>query len=95
LGGAGSCSVSSCKITARPGLNIVGTQHGYLDSTETENCAKLSQTSAAVNFVGLGVPRQEFGLLKTVSLSQATWIGVGGSLIFGLVLSQSTKLASS
>lgn len=64
-----------------PGLNIAGTQHGYLSPEEQE---QLSQTLQLLQprliLVGLGVPRQEFWIVQNRHLCpQATWIGVGGS----------------
>lgn len=64
-----------------PGLNIVGTQHGYLNPKEEEKFQQsLTQLQPQLIFVGLGVPRQELWIAKNRFLCpQATWIGVGGS----------------
>lgn len=64
-----------------PHLHIVGTEHGYLSSTEA---AKLAQTlqklQPSLILVGLGVPRQELWIAQNRHLCpQSTWIGVGGS----------------
>ncbi len=63
-------------------INIIGTQHGFIDSTETEKLqASLKQLQPQLIFVGLGVPRQELWIAENRFLCpQATWIGVGGSL---------------
>ena len=83
LGGAPGVAQSAAAKWQQqvPGLNIVGTQHGYLDSTETEKLRQtLTQLQPQLIFVGLGVPRQEFWIAQNRFLCpQATWIGVGGS----------------
>ena len=63
-------------------INIVGTQHGFINGAEIEELQKsLSALQPQLIFVGLGVPRQELWIAKNRSLCpQATWIGVGGSL---------------
>jgi len=64
-----------------PGLNIVGTQHGYTSAAEVEELQqKIKQLQPQLILVGLGVPRQELWIAQHRYLSpQATWIGVGGS----------------
>lgn len=64
-----------------PGLNIVGTQHGYLDPKEEEKFRQtLRQLQPQLILVGLGVPRQELWIAQNRYLCpQAIWIGVGGS----------------
>lgn len=64
-----------------PGLNIIGTQHGYLSLQEAETLQKtLTQLQPQLILVGLGVPRQELWIAQHRFLApQATWIGVGGS----------------
>lgn len=64
-----------------PGLNIAGTQHGYIAPEEQEQLSQtLKRLQPRLILVGLGVPRQEFWIAQNRSLCpQATWIGVGGS----------------
>ncbi len=64
-----------------PGLNIAGTQHGYISSEEQEQLRQtLQQLQPRLILVGLGVPRQEFWIAQNRHLCpQAAWIGVGGS----------------
>lgn len=64
------------------GINIVGTQHGFIKGAEIEELQKsLIALQPQLIFVGLGVPRQELWIAQNRSLCpQATWIGIGGSL---------------
>lgn len=64
-----------------PGLNVAGTQHGYISPLEAEKLQQtLKQLQPQLIFVGLGVPRQELWIAQHRFLCpQATWIGVGGS----------------
>ncbi|MFM7425544.1 MAG: WecB/TagA/CpsF family glycosyltransferase [Elainella sp.] len=64
-----------------PGLNIAGTQHGFLSQAEQLDLQQtLQQQSPQIILVGLGVPRQEFWIAEHRHLCpQAIWIGVGGS----------------
>ncbi len=64
-----------------PSLNIVGTQHGYIDREEQ---AKLEQqllaTQPQIILVAMGVPRQEIWIREHFHLCpQSIWVGVGGS----------------
>jgi N-acetylglucosaminyldiphosphoundecaprenol N-acetyl-beta-D-mannosaminyltransferase len=64
-----------------PNLNIVGIQHGYIDS---EAQAKLERelivTQPKIILVAMGVPRQEIWIRDHFHLCpQAIWVGVGGS----------------
>lgn len=84
FGGAPGVATTSAAIWLRrvPSLNIVGTQHGYIQTTaESENLQQtLTQLQPQLIFVGLGVPRQELWIAQNRHLCpQATWIGVGGS----------------
>lgn len=65
-----------------PGVNIVGTQNGFISGVEIEKLQEnLKQLQPQLILVGLGVPRQELWIAENRSLCpQATWIGVGGSL---------------
>ena len=82
-GGSPGLAEAAAAIWQRrvPGLNVVGTQHGYLDPKEEEKLRQtLTQLQPQIIFVGLGVPRQELWIAQHRSLCpQATWIGVGGS----------------
>ncbi len=64
-----------------PSLNIVGIEHGYLNSEEQ---AKLEHQLLAIQphiiLVAMGVPRQEIWIREHFHLCpQSIWIGVGGS----------------
>ncbi len=65
-----------------PGLDIVGTQHGYLEEDRApELLDRINASGAAILFVALGSPRQEYWMarhrhaLRTVRVCQ----GVGGT----------------
>ena len=64
-----------------PGLDIVGTQHGYVKPEEMpELLDRLKTLQPAVILVGLGVPRQEYWIAEHRRVCpNAVWIGVGGS----------------
>ncbi len=64
-----------------PGLDIVGTQHGYHTPDEAEVLLQtLADTQPRMILVGLGVPRQEYWIAQHRQLCpQSIWIGVGGS----------------
>lgn len=64
-----------------PGLNIVGTQHGFLAPEEMESFLRqLQQLQPQLIFVGLGVPRQEYWIAQHRHLCpNAVWLGIGGS----------------
>ncbi len=63
------------------GLNLVGTQHGYLSpEEETTFLTRLKALQPSVILVGMGVPRQEIWIHDHRHLCPNTiWIGVGGS----------------
>lgn len=63
------------------GLNIVGTQHGYLSAEEEPAfLAHLEALQPQVILVGMGVPRQEIWIRDHRYLCpNSIWIGVGGS----------------
>ncbi|MGB8698691.1 MAG: WecB/TagA/CpsF family glycosyltransferase [Thermosynechococcaceae cyanobacterium] len=67
--------------TRIPGLNIVGTQNGYLSDSEMPTfLAHLCALNPQIIYVGLGVPRQEYWIAQHRHLlPNAIWIGVGGS----------------
>ncbi len=53
-----------------PGLNIVGTHHGYFDRAGSENEAVIARLNAArpdVTFVGLGMPIQELWIQRNAA----------------------------
>ncbi len=67
--------------TELPNLNIVGIEHGYIN---TEEQAKLLERIQAAQpkiiLVALGVPQQEIWIHEHFHLCpEAIWIGVGGS----------------
>lgn len=82
-GGAPRVAEAAAAVWQRriPTLDVVGTQHGYLDSTAAAKFRQaLAQLQPQIIFVGLGVPRQELWIAQYRELCpQAIWIGVGGS----------------
>lgn len=64
-----------------PGIQIVGTQNGYLKvEDEPEFLNHLKTLQPQLIYVGLGVPRQELWIAQHRHLCpNAVWIGVGGS----------------
>ena len=64
-----------------PGLDIIGTQHGYISAEEMPQLIdRLRELQPAAILVGLGVPRQEYWIAEHRSVCPAAvWIGVGGS----------------
>jgi N-acetylglucosaminyldiphosphoundecaprenol N-acetyl-beta-D-mannosaminyltransferase len=64
-----------------PGIQIVGTQHGFLSPEDQPAfLQRLETLQPSVIFVGLGVPRQELWIRDHRHLCpNSVWIGVGGS----------------
>ncbi|MCG9889675.1 MAG: WecB/TagA/CpsF family glycosyltransferase [Thermosynechococcaceae cyanobacterium MS004] len=64
-----------------PGLNIVGTQDGYVNEQDMPLfLERLRSLSPQLIYVGLGVPRQEHWIAAHRHIvPNAVWIGVGGS----------------
>jgi N-acetylglucosaminyldiphosphoundecaprenol N-acetyl-beta-D-mannosaminyltransferase len=64
-----------------PGLQVVGTQHGFVPPEELAAFTQhLQKLQPQLIYVGLGVPRQELWIAQHRHLCpQAIWIGVGGS----------------
>ncbi len=64
-----------------PGIQIVGTQHGFLSPEEQPALLqRLADLQPSVILVGLGVPRQEIWIRDHRHLCpHSIWIGVGGS----------------
>ncbi|HED03648.1 MAG TPA: glycosyltransferase [Candidatus Fraserbacteria bacterium] len=64
-----------------PGVQIVGTCHGYFRAAETEALLQeIRGTAPDILLVGLGVPRQELWMVAhRDQLSTPVLIGVGGS----------------
>jgi N-acetylglucosaminyldiphosphoundecaprenol N-acetyl-beta-D-mannosaminyltransferase len=64
-----------------PNLNIVGIEHGYLNSEEQARMLERIQiTQPKIILVALGMPRQEIWIRDNFHLCpDAIWIGVGGS----------------
>lgn len=64
-----------------PGLQIAGSQHGYLQGEEMAAFREqLRSLQPRIIYVGLGVPRQELWIAEHRHLCpEAIWIGVGGS----------------
>jgi N-acetylglucosaminyldiphosphoundecaprenol N-acetyl-beta-D-mannosaminyltransferase len=82
-GGAPGVAVEAAeKLSQRyPGLQMVGTQHGYLQGAEMPQFLDhLHTLQPQIIYVGLGVPRQEHWIAQHWHLvPNAIWIGVGGS----------------
>ncbi|HXW51501.1 MAG TPA: WecB/TagA/CpsF family glycosyltransferase [Candidatus Acidoferrales bacterium] len=66
---------------AHPKLRIAGTQHGYFDASQDDAVAsKVRESGAALAFVALGFPRQEFWIHnQAATLEGVTCMGVGGT----------------
>ena len=64
-----------------PGLRIAGTQHGYIPEQETSALIqRINSSGAALLFVGLGSPRQEYWLDQYQNeLQVQVCQGVGGT----------------
>jgi N-acetylglucosaminyldiphosphoundecaprenol N-acetyl-beta-D-mannosaminyltransferase len=63
-----------------PGINIVGTHHGYFDK-DIEAIQAIKDTKTDILFAGLGAGRQEKWLSKHLKdLNVALSMGIGGSL---------------
>jgi N-acetylglucosaminyldiphosphoundecaprenol N-acetyl-beta-D-mannosaminyltransferase len=64
-----------------PGLNVLGTQHGYfLPEEEDGIVGTIAGLRPDVLFVGLGLPRQEKWITRNLGrLGVPVCIGVGGS----------------
>lgn len=64
-----------------PGLNIVGTRHGYFNDNDMETIIKDIQSKEAdILFVALGAPRQEYWIREYKDILKVPVnIGVGGS----------------
>jgi N-acetylglucosaminyldiphosphoundecaprenol N-acetyl-beta-D-mannosaminyltransferase len=78
---AESNAAASRKLVAQnPGLNIVGTQHGFCgDATAVVD--KINQSEADLLFVAMGSPRQEFWIAENrPHLRPCLCMGIGGSL---------------
>lgn len=67
--------------TELPNLQIVGIEHGYIDSQQqTQLLHQIQATQPKIILVALGMPRQEIWIRDNFHLCpQAIWIGVGGS----------------
>jgi N-acetylglucosaminyldiphosphoundecaprenol N-acetyl-beta-D-mannosaminyltransferase len=65
-----------------PGLQIVGTQHGYFSEAENKSViTKIRHTQPDLVLVALGVPRQEYWMAAhREALGVKALMGVGGSL---------------
>lgn len=65
-----------------PGLNILGTSHGYLNQEEEKKLLQsLKENPPEVLLVALGSPKQEYWIAEHLSeLGIPVAIGVGGSL---------------
>ena len=82
LGGREGVAVRAreCLLRRFPGLDIVGTQHGYF-SSEEEVIDAIRVTQPDILLVGMGVPRQELFMMHARNkLSVPLMIGVGGAL---------------
>jgi N-acetylglucosaminyldiphosphoundecaprenol N-acetyl-beta-D-mannosaminyltransferase len=63
-----------------PGIEIVGSHHGYFDKDDKTIINEINRTSADFIFVALGVPKQEHWIAENIShAKKGIFIGVGGS----------------
>jgi len=70
----------ACLLQRFPGLNIVGTQHGYF-SDEEEVIDQVRAAQPDILLVGMGVPRQELFMTRARDrLDIPLMIGIGGAL---------------
>ena len=67
--------------TELPNLNIVGIEHGYINTEEQAKLLhQIQTTQPKIILVALGMPRQEIWIRDHFHLCpQAIWVGVGGS----------------
>lgn len=65
-----------------PGVNIVGTRHGYFPASDDAIVAEeVAKVNPDILFVAMGIPRQEKLIARTQSIHKArVAVGVGGSL---------------
>ena len=65
-----------------PGIQIVGTHHGYFSLQEEDAiCAEIRASRADVLWVGMGTPRQEsFAIRRRAQLVGLAWIRTCGGL---------------
>lgn len=77
----GTAELAAEKMRAKyPGLNIIGTQHGYIKDT-TGVAAEINKLKPDLVLVGLGAPRQEAWISEHIKdLDTKVMIGVGGSM---------------
>lgn len=63
-----------------PGIEIVGSHHGYFDWHSNTIIDEIKSTSPDFVFVALGVPRQEQWIAENIlNVERGIFIGVGGS----------------
>jgi N-acetylglucosaminyldiphosphoundecaprenol N-acetyl-beta-D-mannosaminyltransferase len=69
-------------MEAYPGLQIVGTHHGYYKPEEMEKIIiDINRVQPDILLVGMGAPKQEYWIYENKSkLNASIMIGVGGSL---------------
>ena len=67
-----------------PGLQVVGTRHGYFTPEQNpEVCAEIARSGADLVLVGLGAPRQDLWLERYHrALGFSVVVGVGGLFDF-------------
>jgi N-acetylglucosaminyldiphosphoundecaprenol N-acetyl-beta-D-mannosaminyltransferase len=83
LGASGDTAERAAQglVARHPNLQVAGWHHGYFSSNEDGAvAAEIAQSGAAVVFVGLGSPRQEYWLAEQLLATGChVGIGVGGS----------------
>lgn len=83
FGGADGVAAAAAANMAKqyPGLQVAGTQHGYIKPAEEEAVAvKIAAAAAQIVFVGLGSPRQElFVALHGEATAARVLMVVGGA----------------
>jgi len=64
-----------------PGIDLVGTQHGFFDWEDPSLAARIQAAQPDLVFVALGFPRQELWINQHLDqFTKGIFIGVGGSL---------------
>jgi len=97
LGGApGVADDAAAKLAVSfPGLNIVGTYHGYFkDADDAEIISKIKDAKPDILLVGLGIPRQEKWIIRHKdAIGAKLLMGVGGSFdVFSGRLARAPKI---
>lgn len=84
LGGKDGIAVKAAENLRRlyPGLQIVGTHHGYFTPSQTDSiCSEIASSGADILWLGLGSPKQEeLALMFRDTLKGVAWVRTCGGL---------------